>query len=48
MVRGSILGMCHVFNLKSFQIISSAEYLLFVVFFCCHLCFRRTVLNQSD
>lgn len=32
MVRGSILGMCHVFNLKSFQIISSAEYLLFVFF----------------
>lgn len=33
MVRGSILGMCHVFNLKSFQIISTAEYLLFVFFF---------------
>lgn len=33
MVRGSILGMCHVFNLKSFQIISSAEYLLFGGFF---------------
>lgn len=32
MVRGSILGMCHVFNLKSFQIISSAEYLLFGFF----------------